>query len=73
MASAPHTGPVCGGTRHVHRRSAISASAGPRLQDGDTSEAPRTAIINEALARQAFRDSDPLGRVIFCPWTRLIR
>jgi predicted permease len=67
MASAPHTvlSVVAPGT---FTALGIPLRRGRDFQDGETSEAPRTAIINEALARQAFRDSDPLGRVIFCPW-----
>jgi putative ABC transport system permease protein len=44
----------------------IPLRRGRDFHEGDTRDAPRTAIINEALARQAFRDSDPLGRTIFC-------
>ena len=67
MASAPHTvlSVVAPGTFNTF---GIPLRRGRDFQNGDTSEAPRAAIINEALAQQAFRDSDPLGRVIFCPW-----
>jgi putative ABC transport system permease protein len=67
MASAPHTvlSVVAPGT---FTALGIPLRRGRDFQDGDTSEAPRTAIINDALVRQAFRDSDPLGRAIFCPW-----
>ena len=44
---------------------------GRDFHEGDTRSAPRTAIVNEALARQAFRDDDPLGRVIFCAFDSL--
>jgi predicted permease len=37
----------------------------------DTAGAPRAAIINESLARQAFGHDDPLGRVIFCAFDSL--
>jgi predicted permease len=67
MASAPHTvlSVVAPGT---FTTLGIPLRRGRDFHDGDTSTAPRTAIINEALARQAFRDGDPLGRVIFCPF-----
>ncbi len=44
----------------------IPLRRGRDFREGDTADAPRTAIVNEALARQAFRNGDPLGRVIFC-------
>ena len=34
--------------------------------DGDGDEAPMVAIVNEALARQAFPGVDPIGRKIMC-------
>ena len=37
---------------------------GRDFHDGDTRGAPQVAIINEALARAAFRGRDPIGRVI---------
>ena len=39
---------------------------GRDFNDGDTYEAPFTAVINEALARKAFPGQDPLGRTIYC-------
>ncbi len=39
---------------------------GRDFNDGDQYEAPFTAVINEALARQSFRGQDPIGRLIFC-------
>jgi predicted permease len=44
----------------------IPLRRGRDFREGDAADAPRTAIINESLARQAFRNGDPLGRVIFC-------
>jgi putative ABC transport system permease protein len=44
----------------------IPLRRGRDFRDGDTADAPRTAIINESLARQAFGNGDPLGHVIFC-------
>jgi putative ABC transport system permease protein len=49
----------------------IPLRRGRDFQEGDAADAPRTAIINESLARQAFRDGDPLGRVIFCAFDSL--
>lgn len=39
---------------------------GRDFHDGDTLEGPRTAIVNEALVRQALPRQDPIGRRIFC-------
>lgn len=36
--------------------------AGRRLQAADTSDAPRVAVVNEALARQVFEEGAPIGR-----------
>jgi predicted permease len=36
--------------------------AGRSLQAADTSEAPRVAVVNEAMARQVFGDRSPIGR-----------
>jgi putative ABC transport system permease protein len=49
----------------------IPLRRGRDFHDGDTAGAPRTAIINESLARQAFRGEDPIGRVIFCAFDSL--
>jgi putative ABC transport system permease protein len=49
----------------------IPLRRGRDFHEGDTRDAPRVAIINESLARQAFRDGDPLGRVIFCAFDAL--
>jgi predicted permease len=37
---------------------------GRDFHDGDRRDAPRVAIVNEALAQAAFRGGDPIGRVI---------
>jgi predicted permease len=48
------------------------ATAGIPLRDGrdfneeDTYDAPFVAVINEALAQQAFPNQDPIGHSIFC-------
>ena len=44
----------------------IPLTRGRDFRDSDTSQAPGAAIINEALAREAFPDQDPIGRTIFC-------
>jgi len=67
MASAPHTVLLWW---HPARspRSAFRFGGAETFQDGDTSEPPAPRSLTRLFARQAFRDSDPLGRVIFCPW-----
>jgi putative ABC transport system permease protein len=42
----------------------IKLRAGRVLSDDDTGGAPRVAVINEALARREFPDTDPIGRRI---------
>jgi putative ABC transport system permease protein len=44
----------------------IPLRAGRDFNDGDTYDAPFVAVINEALARQAFPNQDPIGHSIFC-------
>ena len=44
----------------------IPLKRGRDFDDADGYEAPFTAVINEALARKAFPNQDPLGRLIFC-------
>ena len=44
----------------------IPLKRGRDFNDGDTYDAPFTAVINEALARKAFPNQDPIGRAIFC-------
>ncbi len=44
----------------------IPLKRGRDFNDGDTRDAPFTAVINEALARSAFPGQDPIGRIIFC-------
>jgi predicted permease len=44
----------------------IPLTKGRDFRDSDTREAPGAAIINEALAREAFPGQDPIGRTIFC-------
>jgi predicted permease len=49
----------------------IPLRRGRDFREGDTAGAPRAAVINESLARQAFGNGDPLGRVIFCAFDSL--
>ncbi len=44
----------------------IPLHRGRDFNDGDTYDAKFTAVINEALAKQAFPGEDPIGRQIFC-------
>lgn len=44
----------------------IPLHRGRDVNDSDTYDAPFTAVINEALARQAFPGQDPIGRSILC-------
>ena len=44
----------------------IPQQRGRDFNDGDTYDAPFTAVINEALARHAFPNQDPIGHSIFC-------
>jgi putative ABC transport system permease protein len=44
----------------------IPQRRGRDFNDGDTYDAPFTAVINEALARHAFPNQDPIGHSIFC-------
>jgi putative ABC transport system permease protein len=45
---------------------AIPLKSGRDFNEGDTYDAPFSAIVNEALARAAYPGRDPLGRTIFC-------
>jgi putative ABC transport system permease protein len=49
----------------------IPLPRGRDFNDGDTYEAPFTAVINEALARTSFSGQDPMGRVIYCGFDSL--
>jgi predicted permease len=44
----------------------IPLHRGRDVSDSDTYDAPFTAVINEALAREAFPGQDPTGRMILC-------
>jgi putative ABC transport system permease protein len=41
---------------------------GRDFRDGDTGDAPHVVIVNETLARAAFRDRDPIGRTIIAAY-----
>jgi putative ABC transport system permease protein len=43
----------------------IPLKRGRDFDDRDAASAPFTAVINETLARQAFRGQEPIGRLIF--------
>jgi putative ABC transport system permease protein len=43
----------------------IPLKRGRDFEDMDAANAPLTAVINETLARKAFRGQDPIGHVIF--------
>jgi len=44
----------------------VPVKHGRDFSDGDTHDAPFTAVINETLAQRAFAGQDPIGRLIFC-------
>src|SRR5262249_4591618 len=44
----------------------IPVRAGRDFNDGDTYDAPFTAVINESLAKASFPGQDPIGHVIYC-------
>lgn len=44
----------------------IPLKQGRDFHDGDTYDAPFTAVINEALARKSFAGQDPIGHLVFC-------
>jgi len=46
----------------------IPVRSGRDFRDSDSHDAPFTAVINEALVRQAFAGQNPIGRSIFCPF-----
>ena len=49
----------------------IPVKSGRDFSDSDAPDRPFVAVVNEALARQSFRNEDPLGRTIFCPFDSL--
>ncbi len=53
-------------TPQYFRTMAIPLRTGRDFNGGDTFDAPRVAIVNEALARQAFPNGDVVGHRIMC-------
>jgi predicted permease len=53
-------------TPHYFRTMAIPQRAGRDFTAGDGFDAPRVAIVNDALARQAFPSGDAIGQRIRC-------
>jgi len=49
----------------------IPVKNGRDFSDSDTLDRPFVAVVNEALVRKSFRNQDPLGRTIFCPFDSL--
>ncbi len=49
----------------------VPIRSGRDFTESDTSDAPFTAIVNEALVRKSFRGENPVGRTIFCPFDTL--
>jgi putative ABC transport system permease protein len=49
----------------------IRIRAGRDFSDGDMAGSPRVAIVNQALARAAFGERDPLGRLIIAGYDSL--
>jgi len=53
-------------TPQYFRTLGVPIRRGRDFTDGDTRDAPRVAIINEALAKNSFAGQDPIGRRIQC-------
>lgn len=51
---------------HYFQTMGSSVLAGRDFRDTDTADAPMVAIVNESLAREAFANQDPIGRLIQC-------
>lgn len=49
----------------------IPLRSGRDFSDSDTPDRPFVAVVNEALVRKSFRNQNPLGRTIFCPFDSL--
>jgi predicted permease len=49
----------------------IPVRSGREFNEGDVSERPLVAVVNEALARKSFPGQNPIGRTIFCPFDTL--
>src|SRR6185369_5930708 len=46
----------------------IPLRTGRDFDDGDALDRPFVAVVNEAVARKAFPNQNPLGRTVFCPF-----
>jgi predicted permease len=46
----------------------IPLKSGRDFNEGDTSDRPFVAVVNEALVRESFARENPIGRTIFCPF-----
>ena len=44
----------------------IPLKSGRDFNDGDTSDNPFVAVVNETLVRESFRGENPIGRTVFC-------
>ncbi len=49
----------------------IPVKSGRDFSDRDTPERPLVAVVNDALARKAFPNDNPLGRTVFCSFDTL--
>jgi predicted permease len=46
----------------------IPLKSGRDFNDGDTSDRPFVAVVNEALVRKSLPGQNPIGRAVFCPF-----
>jgi predicted permease len=46
----------------------IPLKSGRDFNDGDTSERPLVAVVNEALVRKSLPGQNPIGRTVYCPF-----
>jgi predicted permease len=46
----------------------IPLKSGRDFSDSDTLDRPFVVVVNEAVVRKSFRNQNPLGRTIFCPF-----
>jgi putative ABC transport system permease protein len=49
----------------------IPLKSGRDFSDSDRLDRPFVAVVNEALVRESFRNQEPLGRIIYCPFDSL--
>lgn len=55
-----------------HRAMGIPLVRGRTFDERDREDAPRTYVINEALAEQQFPGEDPIGRQLNIPWNEML-